>query len=315
MKRRLDEALKVVRMSGLRGLGRTLARTALVQVRDRANTLQTELLHSEARARVPKDQRELVRRNEKYRGMHAGQRCFVLGTGPSLANYDLSRLSSEVVFGVNGLIRHAGISTFPPTYYALMDWGFFDEPESAKPFFDLLREKTPGCTYFVPSQFHSDIAKHGWLPSERTRYIAMDGSFADAVPAPIDLATFLPGTPNAVQFALAAALFLGFSDIYVLGADHDWLTKRYPGHPDWDEHCYDGYAIDRRGTPNWDPFETYLGGMVHCEMLWRCYQNLRKVAAIRGQVIHMHSESYIDVFPRFDYDRVLGTGEVRLEAR
>ncbi len=40
-------------------------------------------------------------RIERFRGLHAGKRCFVIGNGPSLARMDLSPLRHELTFGLN----------------------------------------------------------------------------------------------------------------------------------------------------------------------------------------------------------------------
>ena len=41
------------------------------------------------------------------RDRHAGERCFVIGTGPSLNQLDLDKLRGETTFGVNGTFKFA----------------------------------------------------------------------------------------------------------------------------------------------------------------------------------------------------------------
>ncbi|HUF38331.1 MAG TPA: hypothetical protein VMN57_07400 [Anaerolineales bacterium] len=56
--------------------------------------------------------RESIRRLGELKDAHKGQRCFIIGNGPSLKNTDLSRLRGEYTFGMNRV------------YLAFEDWGF-----------------------------------------------------------------------------------------------------------------------------------------------------------------------------------------------
>ena len=41
----------------------------------------------------------------KFKDIHKGQRCFIIGTGPSLNKTNLSLLKDEICFGVNTLYK------------------------------------------------------------------------------------------------------------------------------------------------------------------------------------------------------------------
>ncbi len=43
----------------------------------------------------------LIQTNEKYRNIHDGERCFIIGNGPSLKNVNLSKLCNEYTITVN----------------------------------------------------------------------------------------------------------------------------------------------------------------------------------------------------------------------
>lgn len=53
---------------------------------------------------------------EQFHNLHAGQRAFVVGNGPSLKRTDPRRLGSEVTFGCNSIFL---LEDFVPTYYCL----------------------------------------------------------------------------------------------------------------------------------------------------------------------------------------------------
>ena len=48
-----------------------------------------------------KEIRALVGSNAEFKDIHKGQRCFIVGNGPSLNDEDLSLLENEYVFTVN----------------------------------------------------------------------------------------------------------------------------------------------------------------------------------------------------------------------
>ena len=56
--------------------------------------------------------RESIQRLAALKGVHQGERCFIIGNGPSLKNTDISKLKDEYSFGMNRI------------YLAFPDWGF-----------------------------------------------------------------------------------------------------------------------------------------------------------------------------------------------
>ncbi len=56
--------------------------------------------------------RESIQRLGELKDAHKGERCFIIGNGPSLKNTDVSKLKGEFTFGMNRI------------YLAFSDWGF-----------------------------------------------------------------------------------------------------------------------------------------------------------------------------------------------
>jgi hypothetical protein len=55
------------------------------------------------------------------RDRHRGQRCFILGNGPSLLRTDLGRLRRETTFGMNRIYLHFPQMGFATTYYVAVN--------------------------------------------------------------------------------------------------------------------------------------------------------------------------------------------------
>lgn len=66
---------------------------------------------------IPPD-REKIR---KFHNKHKGERCFIIGNGPSLNKLDLSKLDNEITFGVNGIFYKTKEMGLRPTYYVVED--------------------------------------------------------------------------------------------------------------------------------------------------------------------------------------------------
>lgn len=52
---------------------------------------------------------------------HKGQRCFIVGSGPSLKVDDLNKLKDEVTFACNKIYLAFNDTSWRPTYYSVYD--------------------------------------------------------------------------------------------------------------------------------------------------------------------------------------------------
>src|SRR5258708_28843911 len=77
-----------------------------------------------ARGSLLRNYAPLLKRNEVFRDRHKGQRCFIIGNGPSLKKQDLSPLANEITFVTNSFYVHPIVGdSWQPTYY------FFSDPQ------------------------------------------------------------------------------------------------------------------------------------------------------------------------------------------
>jgi hypothetical protein len=62
-----------------------------------------------------------LKRLKAYRNKHKGERCFIIGNGPSLNKMNLRALDNEFTFGVNGIFYKYDEVGFKSTYYVVED--------------------------------------------------------------------------------------------------------------------------------------------------------------------------------------------------
>ncbi len=172
------------------------------------------------------------RRLERFRDRHRGDRCFVIGNGPSLRGRDLSPLACEVTFATNHFYFHPQVELLQPTYYCVSDLSFFDT--RIHPEWPRHLSRFPGGTvFFLPVELKRRVRASAlrerpgihYLRCDRTHEIWRVGEMR------VD-ATGVLGTGDSVilDFCLPLAHFMGFSEVYLLGCDTDYGSGSGPTH-------------------------------------------------------------------------------------
>lgn len=150
------------------------------------------------------------------RGMYAGRRCFIIGNGPSLSSQDLERLKKEVCIASNRIFIMYNRTTWRPEIYTAQDEVIIQEsyedirkinsklkflivPESASPY-DIdaiyLKKRLSEISHSVLPKFSEDV-----------RDVVYEGY-------------------SIVYTNIQLAVFLGFSEIYLLGVDHNYSVQK-----------------------------------------------------------------------------------------
>lgn len=149
-------------------------------------------------------------RLETWRDRFKGQRCFVVGNGPSLRNTDLSKLEGEFTFGMNRI------------YLA------FDE-------YDFLTSCLVSVNDLVLEQCHQDIqalaipkfvtwrARRFFEASEDTLFLDTDYTLPEDFNGDATERLFEGFTVTYV--CLQLAYFMGFSQAILIGVDHNFATQ------------------------------------------------------------------------------------------
>jgi hypothetical protein len=104
----------------------------------------------------------------------------------------------------------------------------------------------------------------------------------------IDLARVALGYQTTAVLAVQVALYFGFTDIRLLGFDHDWLAT-----PDYSRHFYSSEKDeeDKLGTMS------YLQILRAVTRMWEGYYALQRAAEAHGARISNWTDgSFLDVF-------------------
>ena len=148
----------------------------------------------------------------QFKNIHAGERCFIIGNGPSLTTHDLDLLKNERTFGLNSVYRLFDKTVWRPTYYVASDKGFianyFDEIadiECEMKFIDMRfmdqKSRLENCAFICtnPKYIINNYNLKPQIHEDITEYMERGGTV----------------TFDAIQIAI----YMGFREIYLIGQD------------------------------------------------------------------------------------------------
>jgi hypothetical protein len=221
------------------------------------------------------------RRLSTFKDSHKGERCFIIGNGPSLNVTDVSKLEGEVTFGMNRV------------YLAFPDWGF--ETTYFAAINDLVIEQCVGdiirlsmpkflswhsrkvvpsmddivhlhTTYTGP-KFATDVRKRVWEGATVT-YVAMQLAF-----------------------------FMGFKQTILIGVDHSFQSKGSPNttvvsqgdDPDHFDTAYFG-----------EGFRWQIPDLETSEQAYRLARNVYEEAG--REILDATIGGKLTVFPKVDFN-------------
>lgn len=157
------------------------------------------------------------RKLEAMRDLHQGERCVIVGNGPSLNSTRLEYLSGEVTIATNGIFYKTEESGFMPTFFVVEDTSVMQEN------LDRIIDYDPEYKLF-PAQYRS---LHP--PGERTLFFRMNRGFYEKSGPNYCVPRFSVEFPeraycgqSVTYINLQLAYFLGFTEVYLVGVDFDY---------------------------------------------------------------------------------------------
>ena len=155
--------------------------------------------------------RASVRRIAAMKDKHRGERCFIIGNGPSIRNTDLSLLKDEVTFGLNRIYLLFDQLGFATTYYVAVNKLVIEQCAH-----DIL---SLPCPKFI---------------SWRARHLidfAADMMFLHSRGQPMfynDITKGIWEGTTVTYVAIQIAYYMGFQKVILIGVDHSFATQGKP---------------------------------------------------------------------------------------
>ncbi len=227
----------------------------------------------------------------------SGQRCFIVGNGPSLNKHDLTKLEREKSFGVNGIFYKTREMGYRPTFYVVEDSHVLSDnladinayDVAYKFFLSRYREQVPAAenVYFVGSDlgFYRTTHPFGGVPR-----FSRD----------ISEVVFSGQTVSYINMQIA--FYLGFTEVYLIGMDFTYVKpasvietgKTWESTEDDPNHFHPDYF--GKGKKWHDP---------QTEKVALNYQHARRVYERNGRkILNATIGGQLEVFERVDYDEL-----------
>jgi len=158
--------------------------------------------------------KKMKERLDYFSNLHLGQRCFIIGNGPSIAGMDLSSLKNEITFGLNRIYLVFDKLPFRPTYYVCVN--------------ELVLEQfAPEINALEITKFLNwNSRKYFNLESNSINFMKLAFSLQDGFTTYLRSSFFSGGTVTYI--ALQLAYIMGFSEVILIGVDHSFVDKGTP---------------------------------------------------------------------------------------
>lgn len=236
-----------------------------------------------------------TKRLASYQNKYAGQRCFLIGNGPSLKAEDLDMLAGEITFGCNLIHKIYEQTKWRPTFYCISDSGI-TRTHSRE-----LVDNIDCSTLMIREFAYRYMEVKPWdalrLPYISVNWYKVHGNM---------LAYHYISHATIMSMMMELAFYMGFKEIYLLGVDGTSASKA-------GSHFTDSYFtaamkeysenVKKQIFKNYDP--TVRAAYLQKRTL-KIFQKIREYADRKGfKVYNATRGGVIEVFERADLDRVL----------
>lgn len=156
--------------------------------------------------------RDTIRRLRRLRNRYAGERCFILGNGPSLNHMDLAKLRDEYTFGMNRIFLMFEELGFTTSFFVSMN--------------DLVVEQSVDDIRQLKIPKFVNWRARRWLQPQDDLYY-LYATYAGPKFSRFATRRLWEGA-TVTYVSLQLAYYFGFSEVILIGVDHNFTTKGAP---------------------------------------------------------------------------------------
>jgi hypothetical protein len=231
----------------------------------------------------------LTRNNNKILNLKdkfKGERCFIIGNGPSLVPEDLERLKGEITFASNKIYKIFSKTNWRPTYYMVVDPVVLEENVKD---INQIESKTKFTLNCYKHLFKADIFFNNNLIKKKR------GTFSTNIMESL----YSSGTVS--YHLIQIAYYMGFSEVYLLGHDYSFkgaISKKrdlsFLNNDNSPLYFSNEYIRSDEKKPGQAPEEIYHG----MEKAKLVYEKSGK------KIFNSTRVSYLDVFELKNFDEI-----------
>lgn len=228
---------------------------------------------------------------KSFKDKYKGQRCFIIGNGPSLNIDDLNKLKGEITFAFNRIYYIFDKTDWRPSYYLTEDTKIIQQSLDEINNLNLDYILTPDIIDF---DYNMKISNAIYFKQIMEKFNDDLPQFSDNFYEK----TYWGGTVT--YTAIQMAVYMGFKEIYLIGVDHNFsMYEDKDGNIIRDntvkDYFCDNYNEDKEKLeiPNLDDStKAYIAARKYCDK-----NNIKIYNATRG--------GKLEVFERVSFDEIL----------
>lgn len=232
-----------------------------------------------------KHRHELMRLS-RFKDLHKGERCFIIGNGPSLQMDDLTMLKNEYSFAANAIFYAFSKTEWRPSYYGVCDIAAYERySDEILKLNDLIRFSSLDIM-----QKHSEVKDFFLLGKAPYSPWRRRPQFSSKACSKV----FEGGT--IVYFFIQLAVYMGFKEIYLLGCDCNYNIDVSVNDGNTVDNSIKNYFFDSNAAPSSIPgtqrmFASYESAKIYAEK-----HGIKIFNATRGGKLEVFSRIAFDDF-------------------
>lgn len=240
--------------------------------------------------------------NDRYKNTHGNDRCFIVGTGPSISEQDLTLLKDEIVIGVSGLFQHKDINSFMPKYYVLppvfRGHGDYYEIDNFISWLKNMDEVLQSNTVmFLDIGDKPYVQKYDIFKDKQIVWLNYVPWSQEIAINRLELLS-MPSIWSVSESAIQTGIYLGFKEIYLLGFDHSWQDDIW-------RHFDDNY-MKHFDKEKLDACKVWVDSEHEMTRHAKIFNKYKKLFAMKKNIYNANANqnTYVDIFPKVKFENL-----------
>lgn len=275
--------------------------------------LSVKIKNFKAKVKLIREKKyKIVQRSNVLRNIHENKRIFILGTGPSIKEQDLTPLKDEITIALNEFYLHPDIEKIKPKYYLYTGYQIHKETVEYNTAikwyedFELCIRRNEG-TALLPLLDY-DFLKENELMQKNDfekyylNYV-IDAKKINRYKFDNDILSYY-GHNSAIN-AIALSIYMGANEICLLGLDHDWILtfkdkKQNHFYEDDESLVYKDHSKNFKRNLLMDNLVNYLD-------IFQQYEAIEKYSLKNNiSIFNLTRGGLLDVFRIKNYENYIG---------
>lgn len=247
------------------------------------------ILNAKIAEKQRKENADILGQLRLLKGKYSGKRCFIIGTGPSLKISDLEMLAHEITFGTNRIYELFDQTEWRPTFYVNQDH------DLVCTFEDKIKNINANIV-FLPIDYKDKFE------GDKYRFFVLKHKefYPHKAPFSLDISKFLAQGFTVTYGAIQIAIYMGFTELYLLGVDHNYnISRDAKGRPVVQDNTDNSYAKGMNSYVN-------MSNLPRIEETTIAYETAEKISrSHRVRIYNATRGGKLEAFERVNLEQIL----------